>query len=123
MTEIDLGAFASLVQAEKSADDSRRFHEAEAKQYERVRDQIREQLAKVMGNAEVGIINGKEVLKKTSSKSFAWARFRDENPDIAPEYTVSKLVDEIDKERLAKELPNLYARYCTTRWTNNSEVL
>jgi hypothetical protein len=123
MSEIDLSAYAQLVQAEKSADESRRYHEAEAKQYERVRDQIREQLARVMGTAELGIINGKEVLKRTTSEQFAWARFRTENPDIAAEYIVPKLVEEVDKKRLASELPDLYHRYCTVRWTNNSEVL
>lgn len=123
MSERDLTRFAELVQAERAADDSRRYHESEAKGYERVRDTIREQLAAVMGDADVGLINGREVLKKTVSKQFAWSRFASENPDIAKEYTIPKLVDEIDKDRLAKELPDLYARYCSIRWTNNSEVL
>lgn len=121
--EVDLSAFAQLVQAEKSADDARRFHEAEAKRYERVRDQCRDQLALLMGKASIALVNGKEVLKKTQSKQFAWRRFIDENPNIAPDYIVQKLVDEVEKDRLAKELPDLYARYCTTSWTNNAEVL
>lgn len=123
MNETDLSAFALLVQAEKSADDARRFHDSESKRYERVRDQCREQLALLMGKASVGLVNGKEVLKKTQSKQFAWRRFIDENPDIAGDYIVKTLVDEVDKERLAKELPDLYARYCTISWTNNAEVL
>lgn len=121
--EKDLTAFAQLVQAEKSADDARRFHEAEAKRYERARDEIRQQLAILMGAASVALVNGKEVLKKTTSGQFAWRRFVDENPDVAKDYIVPKLVDEVDKDRLAKELPDLYERYCTVRWTNNAQVL
>lgn len=123
MTDKDLTAFESLIRAERAADDARRYHESEARGAERVRDEIRRQLAALMGNAEVGLVNGREVLRKTTSEQFAWARFAKENPGIAAEYTVKKLVDEIDKQRLHDELPDLYAQYCTTRWTNNSEVL
>jgi hypothetical protein len=122
-TEIDLSTYAYLVQAEKAADNARRFHEAEAKRYARVRDECREQIGKKMGNANVALVNGKEVLRKTTSDQFAWRRFIDENPGIASDYIVAKLTDEVDKERLARELPDLYAQYCTLRWTNNSEVL
>ena len=121
----DLTPFAALVLAEKQADDSRRFHEAEAKSYERVRDEIRMQLDLLMGDGAevVGLVGNKEVLKRTKSRQFAWARFRDELPDIYAEYKTVKLAEEVDTNRLAKELPDVYARFCSSRWTNNAEVL
>lgn len=123
--ERDLTPFAALVQAELSADQSRRFHEAEAKRYERARDEIRTQLDLLLGDGDevVGLVNGKDVLKRTRSKQFAWARFRAELPDIYNEYTVTKLTDEVDTDRLAKELPDVYARFCSNRWTNNAGVI
>jgi hypothetical protein len=122
-SEVDLSAFAQVIQAERAADEARRFHEAEAKRYERVRDECRDQLGRLMGDASVALVHGKDVLKRTQSDQFAWARFRKEHPELAAQYTVPKLTDEIDKARLAKELPDLYASYCTIRWTNSSEVL
>lgn len=125
MSERDLTAFSQLVLAEKAADDSRKFHEAEAKRYERARDEIREQLDLLMGNDPevVGLVNGKDVLKRTKSKQFAWARFREEMPDIYAEYKIVEIKDGVDTDRLEKELPDVYARFCSNRWTNNSGVL
>ncbi len=123
MEEKDLTAWAHLVQAARSARESRRYYESEAAKYKRVEDECNEQLGKLMGDAKVGIVNGKEVLKRTVTDQFAWARFRAENPAVAADYLVPKLTDEIDKEKLKSDLPDLYERYCTVRWTNNAEVL
>lgn len=121
--QVDLSHYESLVVAEDNADTARRFHESEAKKYTRVRDEIREQLDLLMGDAEVGLVNGKDVLRRTKSKQFAWAKFRDELPDIYAEYKVVRLAEEVDTDRLAKELPDVYARFCSSRWTNNAGVL
>ena len=123
MSEIDLSNFRMLVEAEANADTARRFHLAEAKKYERVRDQCREQLEKVMGVCEVGLIDGKEVLGRKLSEQFAPARFRTEHPDIAEDYIVQKITDELDVDRLRKDLPDLAAQYFTTKWTNNWGLL
>lgn len=120
--EIDLTLYQSLIEAEARADDQRRIHEAEAKRYERVRNEVREQIAKLMGDATVALANGKEVLKRTPSKQFAWARFREENPAMWEEYKVPKLGYEVDTDRLRAELPEVYERYSGTRWTNTYEV-
>lgn len=122
-SEVDLTPFEHLIQAERNADEARRFHEAEAAKYERARDEIREQIGKLMGFHNVALVNGKEVMKKTTSKQFAKARFRTEFPDMFEEYKVRKMTFEVDTERLAAEQPQVYARFCTTRWTNSSEVL
>ena len=121
----DLTPYKPLILAEKQADDNRRYHEAEAKANERARDEIRRQLDMLMGDGEevVGLVNGKSVLKRTKSRQFAWARFRDELPDIYDEYKTTKLAEEVDTDRLAKELPDVYTRFCSSRWTNNAEVL
>lgn len=122
-SEVDLTAFEHLIQAERNADEARRFHEAEAAKYRRARDEIREQIGKLMGLHNVALVNGKEAMRKTSSKQFAEARFREEFPDFYNEYKVRKSTWKVDTERLADELPQIYARFTTTRWTNSSEVL
>lgn len=128
MTEkhVDLSIYEVLIVAEGNADTARKYHEAEAKKNARARDEIREQIDLLLGDGDevVALVNGKEVLKRTKSKQFAWARFRDELPDIYSEYKVTKLAEEVDTDRLAKELPDVYARFCSNRWTNNAgEVL
>ena len=128
MTEnhVDLSFYKALVVAEDNADTARRFHEAEAKKYGRVRDEIREQLDQLLGDGDevVALVNGKETLRRTKSKQFAWARFRDEMPHLYADYKTTRLAEEVDTDRLAKELPDVYARFCSNRWTNNAgEVL
>lgn len=123
MTEIDLSLYSSLVEAEARADQARKLHEAEAAKFTRARDEIREQLALLMGDATVGLVNGHQVLKRTPSRQFAWARFRSENPDMWEEYKVPKLTYEVDTDKLSAEQPDVYNRYSGTRWTNSSTEL
>lgn len=119
MTEVDMTQFAHLIEAEAKADAARRAAESEADKYERLRDDIRDQLAILMGKHDVALVDGKEVLKRTVSKQFASARFRDENPDAYEEYKVAELKYTVDTAKLREDLPEVYQRYVTTRWTNN----
>lgn len=123
MSEIDLTEKADLIEQEYAADQARRFHEAEAEKYERVRDQVRAELRRLMGTHEIALVHGKEVLKRTLSKQFADARFRKAHPDIWEDYKTPRLKYELDMDRLRKDLPDLVAQFSTERWTNNSEVL
>jgi hypothetical protein len=121
--EADLSEWATLVEEEFTADQARRFHEAEAKKYERVRDRARAQLSEKMGDAAIGVINGKPVLKRTTSKQFAHARFRERYPDLYSDYLVPKLEYVLDMDKLRTELPRLVEEFSSVRWTNTSEVL
>lgn len=121
--EVDLTLYASLIEMERKADEGRRFHEKEAAKFTRARDEIREQLAKLMGSAHVGLVNGKQAMRRTESKQFAKARFAAEYPEMYEEYKVPKLVYEVDTQRLETEQPDVYSQFTTTRWTNSSEVL
>lgn len=123
MSEIDLTRYADLIEAERAADTERRAHEAEAKRYERIRDDARTRLAQLMGIHDVGLVDGKQVIRKTPSKQFAHARFRESHPDLWQDYVVPKLEYVLDMDRLRAELPQLVAEFSTQRWTNNSEVL
>lgn len=123
MSEIDLTEAAALVEQEYALDQTRRFHKAEAEKYERARDEVRKDLARLMGVHDVALVNGKPVLRRTLSKQFAHSRFRDAHPDIFDEYKTPHLEYVLDMDRLRKELPDLVAQFSTERWTNNSEVL
>lgn len=123
MSEIDLSHRADLVLAARSADERRRFHLAEAEKYERARDEIRDELAREMGDAEVGLVNGKPVITKKESMQFAVAKFREAHPDIFEAYKRLKVVDDLDKAKLKAELPEVFAEFAVTRWTLNPEAL
>lgn len=121
--EIDLTVHAYLVEEENSANQARRFHEAEAKRYGRIRDAARARLDKLMGVHTVGVVNGVQVIRKTLSDQFAHARFRNRYPQLYADYLVPKLEYVLDMDRLNKELPQIVAEFSTLRWTNNSDVL
>lgn len=121
--EVDLTAHAALVEEEYNADTARRFHEAEAQKWERVRDKARARLAEVMGTASTGLINGKPVLKRTVSKQFAPARFKQRYPDLYADYLVPRLEYVLDMDKLRTELPRIVDEFSARRWTNTSEVI
>lgn len=70
-------------------------------------------IQKKMGNAEALKVNG--VLRFTWAKtdSYAWGKFAEQYPDLAETYRVQVTKDEIDKDRLLKEHPNLVAPFQT----------
>lgn len=116
--ELDLDQVEELVAAEARADQARIKAEKEAEGFKRVRDTIREQLARLMGDHEVGLIRNQEVLRRVSSNQFAHARFRDENPDLYEQVKTVEIKDVVDREKLAAIAPEVYAKYLGTRWTN-----
>lgn len=122
MSEIDLTAIQELIVAEKRADQARIAAEKEAAGYKRVRDQIRNQLDRVMGANEVGLVGNQEVLRKTLSEQFAHARFREENPDLWDLVKVVETKETVDVDKLKQISESTYEKYCTTRWTNTIEV-
>ena len=117
-TEVDLTHVRDLVKAERDADAMRQHHEAAAKDATRARDQIRAALAKVFGDADEGVIDGKVVLRKTDTEQFAHARFAKDYPDLAKQFEVPKLKYVIDTDNLRKADPELFAKYATSRWYN-----
>lgn len=123
MSTIDLAQHQSLLVEIAEADRARRFHESEAAKYARIRDEGRKELAKIMGLHEVGMIDGKDVVKRTLTGQFAYARFEKLYPEIASEYKVPKLEYHLDMDRLRQDLPQLVAEMSTTRWTIDVEAL
>jgi hypothetical protein len=121
--EVDLTAYVELIEAEKAADDARRYHEAEASKYERVRDARRAELERVMGIHSIGLVSGVPVIRKTLSKQFAPAKFRTKYPDLYRSYLAPKIEYGLDMDKLREELPDIVAEFSSLRWTNGSEVL
>lgn len=121
MTEVDITAIRSLVEAEAKANAMLRKLKSEQDKMTRVRDQIRAQIARVMGDNEVGLVDGAAVLKRTQSSQFATAKFRDENPDLYDMVKTFEMTEKVDKDKLAQVAPEVYGKYLTWRWTNGLE--
>lgn len=123
MSTIDLTQHQYLLVEIAEADRTRRFHEAEAAKHRRIRDEGRERLARIMGMHEMGMIDGKEVVKRTTTAQFAYAQFEKLYPEIAAEYKVPKLEYVLNMDKLRADLPQLVAEMSTVRWTIDTEVL
>lgn len=67
------------------------------------------QMRAVVGDAEVATIGGREVYSWRQNGQFAHARFRQEQPELAAEYT--RQVPAVDTERLAADHPEIYRKY------------
>jgi len=123
VNEIDLTLYKSLVEQEKVADLARIRAEKDAEAAKRVRDQIREQLEKLMGPGDgEALVDGVSMLKKTVSGQFAHARFKTNHPDLYDQVKTYDYVEKADTEQLRIIAPDIYAQYLTTRWTNSIEV-
>lgn len=122
MSEVDLTAVRDLVTAMARADAEIRRVKQDLDKLTRLRDQIRDQLSRLMGNNEVGLVNGAAVLKRTTSKQFATAQFRTENPDLYELVKTYDMKEIVDTDKLVQIAPSVYEKYLTVRWTNTMEV-
>lgn len=115
-------AAMALVQKEDELDKLKRHHEAEAAKCERVRNQIREAIAFEMGDADVGVHEGRVVIRKVDTSQFAKARFAKAYPDIWEEVKVPKLSYGVDVDKLKAIDEDLYKEFCTRRWYNETDA-
>lgn len=122
MSEADLTQIKVMLQAEARASAELRALDAQKDKLTRAREQLREQIARLMGSHTVGLVNGTAVLKRTTSKQFAKARFRDENPDLYDLVKTYEMTEVVDQDKLREMAPEVYQQYLTVRWTNSIEV-
>lgn len=122
MSEADLTQIKAMLQAEARATKELRASKAYQDKLTRARDQLRDQIARLMGSHDVGIVDGTSVLKRTVSQQFAKARFREENPDLYDAVKTYEMTEVIDVDKLKEMAPNVYQEYLTVRWTNTIEV-
>ena len=122
MSEAYLTQIKPMLEAMARADLRLRQLRAEKEKIERAREQIRTQVARLMGNHTVGLVDGVAVLKRTTSKQFATARFREENPDLYDLVKTYEMTETVDQDKLKQMAPQIHEQYLTVRWTNSLEV-
>jgi putative phage-type endonuclease len=71
--------------------------------------EVENRMRQLAGDAEVATIGGRPAFTWRQNGNFAAARFREEQPQLAAEYT--RLVPAVDTERLAQEHPEIYRKY------------
>lgn len=84
-----------------------------AREWEAYRDKIRADIENMMGTAELGTLNGREVVTRSVRDSFAHAAFRKAHPDIAEVFMVPVVKKELDWRQLLKVHPDIAAPYQT----------
>ena len=123
MTDVvDLTIIEPLILAHRRARNAEAQHKQEAEAYARRAREIEEQIAKVMGNARVGLVGDKEVIRRTPTTQFASALFRTQRPDLWEQVKTVEIKDVIDFDKLKQIDPEAYAEFQVTRWYNKAEV-
>lgn len=120
--EKDITMIEPLIVAMAKARDAKRHHKAQADKYERLEREIQEQVAKVLGSAQVGVVRGQAVIRHTLSSRFSPAQFRQENPDLYQQVVRMEEKEVVDTDLLRSIDEDMYKRYLVPVWTNNYEV-
>lgn len=91
------------------------------KRWETERVKVREAIAKVMGDAEVGTVEGEEVLIFRAVNTFNGSGFKKDYPDLYKMYTRTMEVEKFDTAWFESSRPDLYEQY-QSRPMKNSYV-
>lgn len=70
-------------------------------------DKLEAEIQRAMKDAEVGLINGAKVIYWSPADDYAWAQFRDANPDIYQQFLIPTTTEVLDKEALKSAHPGL----------------
>ena len=118
---VDLGNIRNLIEAERLADKERREAEAKAREYTKIRDEIRKNIAKVLPIGRQGLIDGMPVVEYSLTEGFAHARFQRDHPDLAKMCTRLEEREVLDLDKLRHMQPDLYNQYRIPRWWKAGE--
>jgi hypothetical protein len=110
-TKVELDAHVDLL---------RRLTEAQnaAKAWTSIANGLRDQIEKLIGDAEVGTVNGEEALTFSWVDSFRSTDFKKQQPDLYRRYEVDTTVRKLDVDWLKRTQPELYREYQTRRFVN-----
>jgi hypothetical protein len=101
-------------------------HEArcaqEIKRWQAERDQAREEMAKLLGEAEVATIGGKEVIHFERIKKMRTADLKKDHPDLYRIYSREITKEEFDLEWFERAQPELYREYQTRVLRNTIDI-
>lgn len=84
-----------------------------AKHWKARADQLKEQLATILGSAEVGTVNGEEAVTFRPSADFSEGKFKAKYPDLYRAYVITRTVEQIDLVALKRTRPELYEEFRT----------
>lgn len=122
MTEKAIDVIKPLVVAHARAKALKKEHEALAARHDRAAKEIEEQISKVLGDADTGIIDNAVAIRRVPTSQFAIAQFRTKYPDLYAQVKFPVLKDDIDRDELKRIAPEVYAEFCLTRWYNDMTV-
>lgn len=89
---------------------------AEADKWTRAADVLKRRIQAVMGEAAEATIAGRPVFTWRHTGQFNEKRFATDNPDLALKYTRTITVEQLDRDALAAEQPDLYTAYRARRF-------
>jgi hypothetical protein len=82
---------------------------------------LKEQLAKLLGDAYEGTVNGERAFERKPIDQFNTTNFKKEEPDQAKFYTRTKEVEVIDIDLIKRTNPDMYHRFQTIKLINHFE--
>lgn len=110
---VDLGAhrgeLAKLAEAHKKVAEIKE----NLKQWEAYLDTLKAGIVARLGDAEAGVLDGREVVTYKAKKQFRHAQFTKDHPDLAAMFTRKQVVETLDWEVLLKAEPQLAGGYVT----------
>jgi hypothetical protein len=87
----------------------------------KIEGDLKEQIAKLLGDAEQGTVNGELAFERKPIAQFNTTNFKKDEPDQAKFYTRKKEVEVIDVDLIRQTNPDLYTRYQTVKLINHFE--
>lgn len=110
---VDLGAHRD--ELKKLADAQRKITEIKEnlKQWEAYLDTLKAGIVARLGDAEVGLLDGREVVTYKAREQFRHAQFAKDHPDLAALFMQQKAIDVLDWKALLRAEPQLAGGYVT----------
>lgn len=121
---IVLDSIRALITGERRLDQQRREAQRHLDEVTQARDEVRAAIARFLGDETSGSVDGQEVLRREpkSGAAFKKAEFAKRYPELAKEYTVAKVTEELDVAGLAMAHPDVYNEFRVYQWTNLTEL-
>jgi hypothetical protein len=85
--------------------------EEQEKQIQALKAELRAKLKKIIGEGGEGILDGRPIYAYVATEGFAAAKLKKDYPDFYDHYCKTQMQTVLDVDRLARELPELYAAY------------
>lgn len=111
----EVGSMSESVSLDVAAEKLREWRDCERRlaalksEVHRLSEEFRQALRAC--GAEIGTVNGVDVITRRATKTFRGSEFAQKRPDLAEQYTRAKVVDFLDVEALRAEHPEVYETF------------